>query len=205
MPNTIKLPTSDRQCMFEFGGSKHTTGLTMLVATPSGFPNAAIVLANRKPNGLHVCSKVWPGCLICVATHQYGVINIGVYKIEKIEKAKPLEEDDYCIATSSLVTGLVKATTEEAKMADWFKISETQYPGIRKLIRSTIDKLLMYRCDTPIYTEPFKLLRRYTRKDPDFSKLLMHTDLDIPEYVSHNTPQYAVIASSMKETQEYQS
>ena len=53
LPEYLTLPVSSKSSMFEFGGSKYSSGTAMVVATPSGFPNAAIALKQRKVNGLH--------------------------------------------------------------------------------------------------------------------------------------------------------
>lgn len=204
MPEVLTLPASEKICMFEFGGSQHTSGIAMIVATPSGFPNTSIVLSNRKVNGLHVCSKVWVSCLIGVASHQYGIINAGIYRITDI---KQLVEDnvDSMVVTAKLVSGATNLSSYQSDMHTWYKHSECKYPGIRKLAHSLIDKLLNYKCVNPTYIEPFKLLRRYTGKDPEFTKLLLRTDLDVTEYVSPDVPQYAIFNKCMKKIEEYSS
>ena len=202
MPNEIELPITAKNCMFEFGGSKHSTGVAMLVSTASGFPNSAIVLHSRKPNGVHICSRVWPGTLICVAMHQYGIINIGVYKIKTIDKQNKSISGGLSRVPLELVAGITKSEYDQVVNNNWFAHHEKKYPGIRKLVYTTCNKLMDYRCITPMYTEPFKIIKRYNKKDPDFAKLMMHTDLIIPEYVSPVTPQYAVINSNIKDIVE---
>lgn len=203
MPQELKLPISSKQCMFEFGGSKHATGIALVVATASGFPNTAIVLHNRHANGLHVSSRVWPGTLVGVASHSYGVINIGIYKVCPMSTSTEYVSGGLPVVTLELLAGATRMEYSVAMMHHWYSHLEKKYPGIRRLAQATGEKLMDYRCTTPIYIEPFRALRRYTKKDADFSKLMTYTDLEIPAIVKQDTPQHEVLSSSMKEMRTY--
>lgn len=202
MPEEIELPISDKQCMFEFGGSKHASGSALIISTASGFPNSALVLHNRHPNGLHVCSRVWPGTLLGIATHKYGFINIGIYKVESSNEIKKYASE-LSLIKASLLAGGTHMEYPATINFRWLIHLEKKYPGIRKLAQATIDKLLDFRCTTPMYIEPFKVLRTTSKYDANFSKLLTYTDLVETETTSNLLPYHAVISSNMKNTLEY--
>lgn len=203
LPDTLEIPITERKCMFEFGGSKHSSGSAMIVSTASGFPNSAIVLHNRHPNGLHVCSRVWPGTLLGIATHKYGFINIGIYKVENVNNALKKLNNGLSLIEVSLLAGGINIEYTNTIDLRWLMHLEKKYPGIKKLALSTIEKLLDFRCVTPKYIEPFKPLKTITRQDACFSKLLLYTDLMIPESPSSLVPQHVLISSNMKSTLEY--
>lgn len=185
--------------MFEFGGSKYSSGTAMVIATPSGFPNSAIVLKQRKKNGLHVSSKVWMNCLVGIAHHQYGITNVGIYQVKKISKL----DNDNNEVTLELLTGLAQASPEQTRDTGWYNHHCRKYPGLKKLVNTLLEKLEMFECTTPMYFEPFRILRRYTRKDADFDKLMLDTNLEIDESVPDLVPRYILIEKNMAEIEEY--
>lgn len=200
MPDVLELPITDKQCMFEFGGSKHASGSAMIISTASGFPNAALVLHNRHTNGLHVCSRVWPGTLIGVATHKYGFINIGIYKVESSNSIQN-KVNELSLVNTSLLTGGTHMEYTNTLDYRWLIHLEKKYPGIRKLAQATIEKLLDFRCTSPKYIEPFKQLKNNI--DANFSKLLTYSNLIIPDNTCNLVPQHVLISSNMKSSIEY--
>ena len=205
LPETLELPITDKKCMFEFGGSDHASGSVMIVSTASGYPNSAIVLHNRHPNGIHVCSRVWPGTLLGIATHKYGFINIGIYKVKNVNDNLRKINDELSLIEVSLLAGKVHLEYTNTMDFRWLIHLEKKYPGIRKLAISTIEKLLDFRCTAPKYIEPFRALKATNKYDPCFSKLLLYTDLIITESASNLVPQNVIISSNMKVTNEYDS
>lgn len=199
LPPTLTLPASSKNCMFEFGGSKYSSGTAMVIATPSGFPNSAIVLKERRQNGLHVSSKVWINCLVGVAHHQYGITNIGIYQVKKILKVDQTNNE----VQLDLLIGISQANPEQTRDFNWFAPYQRKYPGLKKLVTTLLDKLETFNCTTPMYLEPFRIIRKYTQKDPDFNKLMLVTDLVIPENLSELVPKYVVIAKNMAETKSF--
>lgn len=199
LPPTLTLPASTKNCMFEFGGSKFSSGTAMVVATPSGFPNSAIVLKQRRKNGLHVSSKVWINCLVGVAHHQYGITNIGIYQVKRINSVSEHSNE----VQLTLLAGIAQASPDQTRDPNWFAPYHRKYPGLKKLVATLLDKLETYNCTTPMYLEPFRVIRKYTQKDPDFNKLMLVTDLVVPENISDLVPKYAVIESNMAETKNF--
>lgn len=201
IPATLTLPASDKNCMFEFGGSKYSSGTAMLVATPSGFPNSAIALKQRKRNGIHASSKIWINCLIGIAHHQYGITNIGIYQVKRIRKADSIVQGTKLenVVDLELIVGLTQASPEQTRDLDWLSPYHRKYPGLRKLATVLLDKLEMFNCAIPMYLEPFRIIRKYTQKEPDFNKLMLYTDLTVPENLSELVPKYVIYEKNMAE------
>lgn len=206
LPTTLSLPTSDKFCMFEFGGSKFSSGVAMTIATPSGFPNSAIVLKQRKINGLHLCSRVWPNSLIGIAHHQYGITNIGIYRIKTIRKPQTDQELLFYpgnIAELELLVGVVQSLPDQVHDLRWLAPHDRKYPGLKKMTQVLLQKLESFDCILPMYFEPFRIIRKYSSKDPDFNKLMNNTDLTIDSNISDLVPQYVNIATNMSTLLEY--
>lgn len=202
LPEDLQLPISATGSMFELGGSKYSSGHVLMIATPSGFPNAAIVLRNRAANGVHVASKVWPGCLIGIAHHQFGVTTLGVFRLESII-ATPQARFKQAGVFKKLV-GLDKVSSLAAHDTAWLLPYSKTYPGLKKLVRYLLHKLEIFECKMPIYIEPFRIIYQNRSTEPCFKKLLQNTDLlDSKHEGSELTPQYVKIEKNMAETKEY--
>lgn len=182
LPTRITLPVSSKNSMFELGGSWTTSGIAMLIATSSGFPNSAIALKSRRKNGLHAASRVWPGCLIGIASHKYGKMLIAIYRLEEIHDLNKLQEGtDSCSGFKKgvfkFVTGIMDADITIARKLDWISPFDRIYAGIKKLANALIDKVVAYECTIPYYIEPFRAIDESRSTEPKLAHLLKHTNL----------------------------
>lgn len=200
LPESLELPVSSTSCMFEFGGSKYSSGKAMLIATPSGFPNAAIALKNRVSNGLHAASKVWVGCLIGIAHHQFGVTTVGIYKLESMLRT-PTERFKSA-GKFKLVVGLFKEDTIKAHDVSWVSPYDRKYPGLKKLVHHLLTKLEMYDCTVPVYLEPFRIIYQDRSTEPKFKNLIKNTDLEQMTDQTDLLPKYVKMIKSMAEIKQ---
>ena len=192
----ICLPITSKHSMFELGGSKYASGIAMLIATPSGFPNAAIVLRTRVPNGLHVASKVWIGCLIGIAYHRFGTTTVGIYRLDSIVNVSTEEATFGVEGIFSLVTGICKKQQNEAHDLRWLSPFDKKYPGIRRLTFQLLRKLELFGCTMPLYLEPFR------SASDSITALLKNTDLDT-EKTTHLTPNFVTLIKNMNQIQNF--
>ena len=197
LPEILNLPVSSSGCMFELGGSKYSSGKAMLIATPSGFPNAAIALKNRVVNGVHAASKVWAGCLIGIAHHQFGVTTIGIYVLTGLYSTP----DAFFKKTGQLklITGLIKEDPVIVHKLNWLSPYDKTYPGIKKLATCLLRKLEMFECRVPLYLEPFRIIYSNRATEPKFKELMNNTSLSLDNSFSELTPLYAQISKSIAE------
>lgn len=157
-PEMLTLPCSTRNCMFEFGGSEHDRGLAMLIAKPSGCPNAGSALHKRRYNELHATIRVWPGSYVAIAAHEKGRVNAAIYIVDEIIK-KSSPEEAYSSTVSmnfdDVKLRLVCSANDVSRNnTDWYQ-DIARNPGIPGLVMALFNKLFTYRCVTPTYIEPF--------------------------------------------------
>lgn len=200
LPEVLHLPISSSGCMFELGGSKYSSGKAMLVATPSGFPNAAIALKNRVINGVHAASRVWAGCLIGVAHHQFGITTIGIYQLASINSTP----DQFFQKSGKLklIAGLIKEDPTIVHRLNWLSPYDKTYPGIKKLAHCLLKKLEMFECKIPLYLEPFRIIHSNRATEPKFKDLMNNTSLIPDSTLSDLTPLYIRISKSIAEIKD---
>lgn len=169
-PQMLTLPCSTRNCMFEFGGSEYDRGLAMLIAKPSGCPNAGSALHKRRYNELHATIRVWPGSYVAVAAHEKGRVNAAIYIVDEIiKKSTPEEAYNTTVSTNfdDVKLRLVCSANDVSKNnTDWYQ-EIAKNPGISGLVAALFNKLFTYRCVTPSYIEPF------SRVTPDISDVIV--------------------------------
>lgn len=192
----LTLPITSKHAMFEFGGSKYASGIAMLVATPSGFPNAAIVLKTRVPNGLHVASKIWIGCLVGIAYHKFGTTTAGIYRLDSIINTTDEASAFGVEGVFSLVVGIVKKPQDVAHDLRWLAPFDKRYPGLRRLAFQLLRKVELFGCTMPLYLEPFR-----TSSD-SISTLLKCTDLDTTN-IPDVTPKFITLIKNMQQIQDF--
>lgn len=200
LPERLRLPISSTGCMFEFGGSKYSSGKAMLIATPSGFPNAAIALKNRVTNGLHAASRVWVGCLVGIAHHQFGVTTAGIYILESMESTP--DENFKKAGNFRLLTGVIRQDPTIIHELDWISPYDRTYPGLRKLSIHLLKKVEMFECKIPMYLEPFRVIHQNRSTEPKFKDLIQNTEFSIDENTSDLVPIYIKIARHLAEVKE---
>ena len=200
LPDTLTLPISSSGCMFELGGSKYSSGKAILIATPSGFPNAAIALKNRVVNGVHAASRVWIGCLIGIAHHQFGITTIGIYLLTSVESTP----DKFFKKSGKLklITGLVKEDPAVVHQLNWLSPYDKTYPGIKKLAVCLLKKLEMFECKIPLYIEPFRIIHSDRVTEPKFKELINNASLIPDNTLSDLTPLYIRISKSIAEVKD---
>lgn len=192
----LVLPITSRHAMFEFGGSKYASGIAMLVATPSGFPNAAIVLKTRVPNGLHVASKVWIGCLVGIAYHKFGTTTVGIYRLDSIVNTTDETSAFGVEGVFSLVVGISKKSQDVAHDLRWLAPFDKRYPGLRRLTFQLLRKVELFGCTVPLYLEPFR-----TSSD-SISALFKCTDLETLN-TTDVTPKFVTLIKNMTQIQDF--
>lgn len=169
-PQTLTLPCSTRNCMFELGGSEHDRGLAMLIAKPSGCPNAGSALHKRRYNELHATIRVWPGSYVAIATHEKGRANAAIYIVDEIiKKSAPEEAFSATVSMNfdDVKLRLVCSANDVSKNnTDWYQ-EIAKNSGIQALVSALFSKLFTYRCVTPTYIEPF------SRVTPDISDIVI--------------------------------
>lgn len=202
LPKKIILPVSSRNSMFEMGGTNTVSGTALVIGTPSGFPNSAIIPDHRHVNGIHAISRVWNGCLIGIAHHDFGRVTAGIYRLKsiKVDDSNPQRAGVF-----THVCGITRADQTVADDINWVVPYDIPYKGIRRMARALLRKVFQYECTKAFYVEPLRVVDESSSKEPKLSTILQYTDLDLKDLESELTPWYVKIMRNMSEMVEHTS
>lgn len=160
LPPVLRMSIGAKGNMFEMGGQNHSSGLAILVASPSGLPSHSRVLRRRYPCELHAAVTIWPGCIVAIGHHSMGKETMALYTVQSVNRV-----DTQSFGTVDLRRIAYKSEFDTNKY--WYETDQV-IPGVEGLVATLKDKLYEYNCTEPRYIEPFhdmKLVERYALLD----------------------------------------